>query len=173
MVGLPQHHAHDHEWHMREDESGLEYEDAAVIIFEECEFVEITGSSTCERLDETFYETGYECEASRKNRFDLVGIERLHGLADQHEDFAETLCEGRDDVLEAHDRDPILVEEIELRAAEVLCDGTDGQPEALDWMYRWYDGQTTFHITIEVSHSHGRTFEYELTYEHTEVTVDE
>lgn len=178
MVGLSRHRAppepsgaHEHEWHVREDESALLYEDGAVYVYEDCEYVEITGSATSERLDETFYETGFECDASRYHRFDLVGIERLHGLADQHEDFAETLCEGRDYVLEAYDRDPKLVEEIEQRAAEVVCDGADGPPEAFGWIHRGHVDESAHYVTVEVFHSHGRTFEYRLTFEHTEAGV--
>ena len=158
--------AHQHEWHVREDESALLYEDGAVFIEEDCEYVEITGSSYSEKHDETFYGTGYECDATRRHRFDLTGIERLHGVDDAHKDI-HTICDGRDKVLSLYDHDPMLVEEIELAARERLCEDADEPPLAFNMV--GFNGieQRKFQFTIERG---GET--YRLTYEHDETTVD-
>lgn len=167
MTGLGRHHTvpsngHEHEWHVDEGQD-LIYEDGAVFLHEECEYVEIIDSQTSARHDETFYETGYECEATKTYRFDLVTIEKLHGMTDAHESI-ETVCAGREAILSLYDENPILVEEIEQRAAETLCGGNN--PEALDWC--WHRVDTANHeITVEYN---GDT--YRLEYEHTDTMED-
>jgi len=59
---------HEHEW--RPDEESPVFEDGAAIFFEYCDWVEVTGSTTSERHDETFYSYGAECDAQRSYRFD-------------------------------------------------------------------------------------------------------
>jgi hypothetical protein len=161
---------HDHEWQVPQDDSAVFYEDGAVFVRQYCQYVEILDSYTDDGRDEVYYEEGQSCDQSRTFRFDLTGVERLHGLRDQHEDFAETLAETREAVHTLYDRDPRLVEEIEQHAAERLCGpaGDDEMPAALDWVV-WDDVDKGPHtIGIKVHHGHARTFAYRLTFEFTE-----
>lgn len=69
---------HDHEFEEPDHEI---VEDGAWIVTVPCNFVEITGSQTSERLDETFYETGWECEVYKHVRLDASSVqERKMGL---------------------------------------------------------------------------------------------
>ncbi|AUX09923.1 hypothetical protein AArcSl_2300 [Halalkaliarchaeum desulfuricum] len=52
-------------------------EDLAAIWTEDCEWVEILDSYTSQKHDETFYEEGAECEATRSYRFELAYIALL------------------------------------------------------------------------------------------------
>jgi hypothetical protein len=61
---------HDHEW-MPVGELVPVLEDWAAIFYEECEWAEIVDSVTDHQRDETYYETGEECEAERHYRFEL------------------------------------------------------------------------------------------------------
>jgi len=67
---------HEHEWRLRNEEPLLE--DGRAIITEECGWVEITGTATSERLDETFYETGAECNEVNRYSFRAKRAERKH-----------------------------------------------------------------------------------------------
>lgn len=70
---------HTHEWGEVEDDD-VYLEDYALIVFQRCEYVEITGSTYSERHDEVFYDEGWQCEASRSFRFDLDCIEKEGGV---------------------------------------------------------------------------------------------
>lgn len=59
---------HDHEWRLVEEAPIIE--DGAAIFPEECEWVEITGSTHSKKHDETFYNEGAECEKHRSYRFE-------------------------------------------------------------------------------------------------------
>lgn len=69
--GIPD---HDHEW---EPVQGLSpvLEDIAAIFHEQCRWAEIVDSYTDYQRDETYYETGAECEAERHYRFELAYLE--------------------------------------------------------------------------------------------------
>lgn len=71
---------HEHEW-MPVEELHPVLEDMAAIFHEECRFAEVVNSYTDHQRDETYYETGAECEAERHYRFELTyvdaGDERL------------------------------------------------------------------------------------------------
>jgi hypothetical protein len=67
---------HDHEWRLQNAEPALE--DGRAIFMEECGWVEITGTATSERLDETFYETGAECDEVNRYWFNAERAERKH-----------------------------------------------------------------------------------------------
>lgn len=68
---------HNHEW--RPTGEGPLIEDGAAIFYEYCDWVEITGSSHSKKLDETFYETGAECEETRSYRFEYSTLESPQG----------------------------------------------------------------------------------------------
>ena len=65
--------SHEHEWMPAHDENPI-LEDMAAIFTEVCDWVEITGSYTDDARDETYYETGAECDATRRYRFELAYI---------------------------------------------------------------------------------------------------
>lgn len=58
---------HEHEWCL---EPRVEWDEDVFVTFD-CEYVEITGSVTSDRLDETFYEEGAECLATKTLVYDL------------------------------------------------------------------------------------------------------
>lgn len=123
-------HRHDHEWELYGDESSLLYEEG-VKIRQDCNYAEVKSSATCDRLDETFYEYGYECEATKTTRFALTSIVRRIPAG------PVTLADDADEVADLYDDSPMLVEEIEMRAAERLCNTTEtAPPEALGWVSR-------------------------------------
>jgi len=68
--------SHEHEWMPAEEENPI-LEDMAAIFTEYCDWVEITGSYTDDARDETYYETGAECDASRSYRFELAYVKVL------------------------------------------------------------------------------------------------
>lgn len=68
--------SHEHEWELAQRENPL-LEDLAAIFTEKCRWVEILGSFTSEKYDETFYEEGAECDARRRYRFELAYIKKL------------------------------------------------------------------------------------------------
>jgi hypothetical protein len=166
-------HSHDHEWECYGGEDSFLVEDGAAFVYEDCSYAEVTGSATCDRLDETFYEYGYECEATRRHRYDIVGISRVSVDGESSESLAETR-EGVEDVL--GDR-MLPVAEIESAAAERLCEADSsrpkspqrGGPEILDWesgLGSWDEGPHT--ITVEAG---GAT--WQLVFERTSVEVDQ
>jgi len=154
--------AHEHEWIVEEDESAYNYEDGAMFIHRVCNWVEVTGSAHSKKHDETFYSYGAECDAHEMYRFDLVCIE--HQYCETYEgdeiDGRMTLADGREEVLSFYDRQPTLLEEIERAAAETLCGGVDGGPEALDW-HSFESVDTSDHtVTVDVDGE-----QFRLTYE--------
>lgn len=68
--GVP---AHDHEWMPVEGMHPV-LEDMAAIFHEECRFAEVVDTYTDHRRDETYYETGAECDAERYYRFELAYV---------------------------------------------------------------------------------------------------
>ncbi|QLG50234.1 hypothetical protein [Natrinema halophilum] len=60
-------------------------EDMAAIFHERCCFEEIVDSYTDHRRDETYYETGAECEAERHYRFELEYVETEEGRLKCHD----------------------------------------------------------------------------------------
>jgi hypothetical protein len=181
--------AHEHEYRPVEDDSALIYEDGAFFIYEQCEYEEITGSYTDHQRDETYYETGYECERERSHRFDLMKIEWTEGQtigksvgclndvseSDQSDSTAQSESTDSDDVQTARERilswyddNPFLYEEIELKARERLCEDSDEPPLAYD-VVSYRDGVDTDSISFPVEY--GGT-EYTLYYKRTDVTED-
>jgi hypothetical protein len=161
-------HSHDHEWECYGGEDSFLVEDGAAFVYEDCSYAEVTGSATCDRLDETFYEYGYECEATRRHRYDIVGISRVGG------DGAETLAATREQV---EDLSGVPFAEIESAAAERLCECDSsrpkspqrGGPEILEWeagLGSWDEGPHS--ITVETA---GAT--WQLVFERTSVEVDQ
>jgi hypothetical protein len=61
---------HEHEWMPVEGLSPV-LEDMAAIFHEQCRWAEVVDSYTDHQRDETYYETGAECEAERHYRFEL------------------------------------------------------------------------------------------------------
>lgn len=173
-------HAHEHEWAVPEHSDAWLYEDGAMHVWEDCRYIEQRSAGHSERLDETFYETMYECDASRSHRFDLTGIERVTGPLDEGSDLrgddtdaAQTLSEGADVFEIAEDVGDVLLEEIELAAAQRLSEGLedDPHPVVVDWFS--YDGVEHGPHYVEV-HVECDLLEpddcgwYRLRYEHTD-----
>lgn len=151
-------HAHEHEWRLPQDPSfAFEYEDGALHVFEHCEYVEQKSAGTSERLDETFYETVYECEAVRARRYDLSRIERLEKTENGHESV-ETLAETRDELQDFYDESPALFEKLEQRGAARLLGRADDvdEPRAyglLETHHGRVEGPTHIGMVIEVDDS--------------------
>lgn len=153
-----QRRTHDHEWLIEQTNDAFLYEDGAVHIFEECEYADERPAGHSERLDETFYETVFECEARRSHRFDLTGIRALDGDGDPIATLAEGSFEA---VQEAYEQHTELVEQIEQRAAERLCADGDDEPLALDWVQYGAVDTDEHTVTIDLGGDH-----YELTFTH-------
>jgi hypothetical protein len=154
---------HNHEWITPLDDSTYIYEDGALHITERCEYIEQRSAGHSERLDETFYETMYKCEAERCHRFDVTGIEHVYYRDDEGEGCL-TLSQDAEAIFEMEDAPQGLREEIELAARERLCDDSDSPPEVFDWFYHEHVDTGPHHIEVEV-----RGEQYYLTYEQTEV----
>jgi len=94
---------HDHEWIPVEGLSPV-LEDMAAIFHEECRFAEVVDSYTDHRRDETYYETGAECEVEHHYRFELVYVDLpgqgrldrddIDRLEDEGDDKFETVIEA-------------------------------------------------------------------------------
>jgi len=65
-------HEHEFEW-----EHDPIFEDGAAIFVERCQYVEILGSHTSERYDETFYNEGPRCEEEQRVRLELTHFRTL------------------------------------------------------------------------------------------------
>lgn len=123
----PSNHAHEHEWYSPRDDSAFYYEDGALHLTEVCEYIEQRSAGHSERLDETFYETMYECDVTRVHRFDLTRIERVES------DGSHSVVAEAENVFEMDGVDPSLLEAIESRGAEKCTEATDDhEPVALD-----------------------------------------
>lgn len=140
---------HEHEWHLDHD-TPCEYYGTDLFVRERCEWVEITGSTTSERLDETFYETGAECAATRTTVFE-VHIPAIES--------GEIPDDGR------------VAEQIDRRVEERLT-GEHGEPEVLDW-HDWRDGvdKSTHTLYVDV-HSKPEPYVVEFEYAKTNVRED-
>jgi hypothetical protein len=95
--GIPE---HDHEWMPVEDQSPV-LEDMAAIFHEQCRFAEVVDSYTDHRRDETYYETGTECEAERHYRFELAYVIDESGQRLDRDDIDRLEKEGDETVIEA------------------------------------------------------------------------
>lgn len=154
--------SHAHEWRVPEDDSAYIYEDGAVYVTETCRYVEQRSAGHSERLDETFYETLYECESERLHRFDITEVAVVYPETDDSERRVQVL-ERVENVFELVDRmDESFVTELEADAREALCGGE--HPEVIDWFS--HDDLDTGEHTVEVCHDGTR---YRLTYTRTEV----
>lgn len=67
---------HEHEWMPVEGLSPV-LEDMAAIFHEQCRWAEVVDTYTDHRRDETYYETGAECDAERHYRFELAYVTEL------------------------------------------------------------------------------------------------
>lgn len=94
-------------------------EDGAWIVEYDCSHVEILGSQTCDRLDETFYEEGASCEAYKHVRLDVSRLEKVV-MGENN-----VVATG-DSVLLEDEIDDVLAEELEATIVNEL--GIDFQP---------------------------------------------
>lgn len=81
--GIPD---HDHEW-MPVEELAPILEDWAAIFHEQCRWAEVVDSYTDHQRDETYYETGAECEAERHYRFELAYVINESGVRLESDDI--------------------------------------------------------------------------------------
>ena len=88
--GIPN---HEHEW---EPILGLSpvLEDLAAIFHEQCRWAEIVGSYHDQQRDETYYETGPECEAKRHYRFELGYVVHESGTRLDRDDINQLEEDG-------------------------------------------------------------------------------
>lgn len=98
--------------------------DEYIYLSQPCNNVEITGSYTCDRLDETFYEEGAECDAARRVVFDYTVHEHtMHGTVEidigRMYNEHQTLYDKLMDRLEQH-----LIEAVCHYGADVTADRT-------------------------------------------------
>ncbi|WP_299264529.1 hypothetical protein [Halorientalis sp.] len=68
----------------------------AAIFHEQCRFTEVVDTYTDHRLDETYYETGRECEAERHYRFELAYVVDESGTRLDRDDIDRLEEEGDD-----------------------------------------------------------------------------
>lgn len=124
----PNDHIHDHEYRPVEDRFPL-FEDGAAIFFYECEYVEITSSTTDYERDETFYGTGYECDETKTVRFDLT-------------EMREPVENGQELVKKAEDGE--IPEEVYIELDEYVKEGLDRYVDARneDRFTYWIDEDT-------------------------------
>ena len=111
--GIPD---HEHEW---EPVQGLSpvLEDMAAIFHEQCRWAEVVDTYTDHRRDETYYETGAECEAERHYRFELAYVVDESGTRLDRDDI-DRPGENGDDRFET-------IAEAGISAAQALSDETD------------------------------------------------
>lgn len=119
---------HEHEW---EPVQGLSpvLEDMAAIFHEQCRFEEIVNSYTDYQRDETYYETGAECEAERHYRFELAYVIDESGTRLDRDDI-DRLEEDGDDRFETVIEAVIAAEQSfpeETEVVEVDPDRQQGQ----------------------------------------------
>jgi len=91
---------HEHEWMPVEGRSPV-LEDMAAIFHEQCRWAEVVDSYTDHRRDETYYETGAECEAERNYRFELAYVIDESGTRLDCDDIDRLEEEGDETVIEA------------------------------------------------------------------------
>lgn len=90
--GIPD---HEHEWVPVQGLSPV-LEDMAAIFREQCRWAEVVDSHTDPRRDETYYETGAECEAERHYRFELAYVVDESGTRLERDDIDRLEAEGDD-----------------------------------------------------------------------------
>jgi hypothetical protein len=76
-------------------------EDMAAIFHEQCRWAGVVDSYTDHRRDETYYETGAECEAERHYRFELAYVFDESGTRLDRDDIDRLEEEGDETVIEA------------------------------------------------------------------------
>ncbi|WP_226041218.1 hypothetical protein [Natrinema sp. DC36] len=76
--------SHTHEWRPLDEDDPV-FEDGAAIFRQQCDHVEILGSQTSSRHDETFYEEGAQCPETQHIRMDM----RTLGIGDDTFTFAK------------------------------------------------------------------------------------
>lgn len=170
---------HEHEFFEPDSEI---IEDGAWIAIYNCSHAEVTGSQTSERHDETFYEYGAECEATKWIRLD-VGLIEENTTAKQmgeSEDEWVTVATG-DSVLLENDIHAELMEAIETTIVSEL--GREPEPST---SYK-HDGEKVTVVDgsekeriIDVTLTPDDFYErpdlsgtYRVHYNQPEVTVDE
>lgn len=91
---------HEHEW-TPEEETEVFIEDSVATFTQHCMWVEITGSYTSEKHDETFYEEGAKCDATRSYEMELAWLEKrregganLYYLGSEIDHFMPQLEDG-------------------------------------------------------------------------------
>lgn len=87
---------HEHEWIPVQGLSPV-LEDTAAIFHEQCRWAEVVDTYTDHRRDETYYETGAECEAERQYRFELAYVIDESGTRLSRDDIDRLEEEGDDD----------------------------------------------------------------------------
>ncbi|WP_254273281.1 hypothetical protein [Haloarcula marina] len=95
--GIPD---HEHEWVPVQGLSPV-LEDMAAIFHEQCHWAEVVNSYTDHRRDETYYETGAECEAERHYRFELTYVELPCGQRLDRDDIDRLEAGGDESMFEA------------------------------------------------------------------------
>lgn len=108
---------HEHEW-IPVEEMHPVLEDMAAIFREQCRFEEIVDSYTDHQRDETYYETGAECEAERHYRFELAYVDTEKERLDR--DDINRLEEDGDDRFETIIEAVIAAEQGSIDEAEIV-----------------------------------------------------
>ena len=111
--GIPN---HEHEWMPVEGLSPV-LEDMAAIFHEQCRWVEVVDTYTDHRRDETYVETGRECEAERHYRLELAYVVDESGTRLDRDDI-DRLEENDDERFET-------VIEAVISAEQAFPDGTE------------------------------------------------
>jgi hypothetical protein len=101
---------HEHEWRPQNGDNPV-IEDGAVIFFEECDWVEVTGSTHSEKHDETFHSYGADCEATRSWRMEATSFTKKR---ESEPDVEYLIGEG-------HDEEPALIA-AESQGEITMCD---------------------------------------------------
>ena len=152
---------HEHQF---EGEPDWEYfEDGAFIASWRCDHVEILGSYTSERHDETFYEEGARCEEVKRVRMDCKRIyvqdhddpDRWHLLVEADDIFEiyDRLTVGQERVLEAIEEK--IFHAIADRSGEVQTDGRGISSDDEDVEVVEYEHERDAYV------DHGLTFKLE------------
>jgi len=172
-------HAHDHEWHIVEDDTAIIFDDDALHVYEECEYAESRSVGTSKRHDETFYETTYKCEQLRAHRFDITKVVQLYDDANGGITIAEVGNQSKTDgqtvtdsegvgkgdmaLLSLNDDNRELAEMIAERCYNRLTGANGDSPEALEYVcgrYEVYDDP----FSIVVS-PYGVEYDYRIHFE--------
>jgi len=130
--GIPD---HDHEWMPVEEESPV-LEDMGALFREDCRWAEVVNTHTDYQRDETYVETGAECEATRWHRFELAHVELPCGqrldrddidrLEDEGDELFETVLDAVIGAERAFPEDTEVLDidpDPEVGCVVVRCDG--------------------------------------------------